>query len=260
MSDVVKTERTDHVMQIVLNRPESLNAMNIPLIEGLSRALDQARDPDVRAVLIRGDGRGFCAGGDISFFAETLKSGQGVPREMPERLHDMIEILCGLPKPVIASVHGPCAGAGMSLVLACDLALAAEDAKFNMAYVGIGLSPDGSSTYFLPRHVGYKKAMEIFTMPRNLEAPEALELGIINRIVPTDDLLQESLTMAKKLASGPTTAFASIKQLLSESFRNDLHDQLQLESDLVCVSGQTEDFQAGIMAFLEKKRPQFTGK
>ena len=148
----------------------------------------------------------------------------------------------------------------MSLVLACDLAVASDDAKFNLAYVGIGLSPDGGSTFFLPRHLGLKKATEIFMMPRNISAEEALELGLINRVVPATDLLEESRAFAEKLAGGATIAFGHIKQLVRDSFRNNLHDQLILESDFVCASSQTEDFQAGVAAFLEKKPPKFTGK
>lgn len=260
MNDVVKTKQYDHVMEAVLNRPESLNAMNIPLIEGLSHALDQARDSEVRCVLIRGEGRGFCAGGDIRFFSEVIGGDKDFPKEMPERLHDMIEILCDLKKPVIAAVHGPCAGAGMSLALACDLVLASEEATFNMAYTGIGLSPDGSSTYFLPRHVGIKKAMEIFTMPRNLSAEEALELGLINRIILPGDFLNECRAMAQKMAKGPTMAYASVKKLLSQSFGSNLHDQLQRETDGVCQTGRSKDFNEGITAFLEKRAPKFLGK
>lgn len=260
MSDVVRIECNDSIMEVVLNRPKSLNAMNPPLIDGFLQAIDQAKDSKVRAILIRGEGRGFCAGGDIAFFAEHLKAGKGVPREMPERLHEMIEAVHALPKPVIAAVHGPAAGAGMSLVLACDLALASEDAKFNLAYVGIGLSPDGGSTFFLPRHVGLKKAVEIFMMPQGITAADALAMGLINRVLPEAELLTASRALAEQLATGPTAAFAHVKQLVQGSFGNNLHDQLALETELVCASGQTKDFHAGIAAFLEKKKPTFSGQ
>ncbi len=260
MDDVIKTECRKQVMEIVLNRPESLNAMSIPLIEGLLSAVERAENPDVRAVLIRGEGRGFCSGGDIAFFKEVIEEGKGVPRNMPDDLHQMIENLRALSKPVIAAVHGPAAGAGMSLMLACDLALASDNAVFNLAYVGIGLSPDGGSSYFLPRHLGVKRAMETFLMPRSVSAQEACELGLINRVVPADKLLNESRALAQQLAQGPTTAFGNVKKLVQQSFANSIHDQLALETDFICSTSQTEDFQAGVSAFLAKEKPRFVGK
>ncbi len=260
MSDVVKAERINGVLEITLNRPDSLNAMNEEVIEGLLQRVEETRPPEVRAVLIRGEGRGFCAGGDIRHFAKLLESGQPVPREMPDRLHEMIECLRQLPKPVLAAVHGPCAGAGFSLVLACDLAIASEESKFNLAYVGIGLSPDGSSSFFLPRHVGMKKATEIFLTGKNMTAQEVLELGLINRIVPATDLLEQGRAMARMLASGPTAAYGRVKELINSSYHNNLHDQLALEAQHICESSTTEDFRAGIAAFLAKKTPEFKGR
>ncbi len=260
MSDVVLGEKNGAVFEIILNRPDTLNAMNYELIDGLYRRIAEAKEDSIRAVLIRGEGRGFCAGGDIRKFAEMAEAGQGVPREMPDRLHDMVENLRALPKPVIAAVHGPCAGAGLSLVLACDLAIAADNCKFNLAYVGIGLSPDGSSSYFLPRHVGSKKAMEIFLTGRNLTSQEALELGLINEVVPADQVLAKGRGWAERIANGPTLAYAKVKRLVGEAARNSLHDQLALETDLICESSTTEDFRSGIQAFLSKQRPVFQGK
>ena len=260
MSDVVKTEQTGPVLEIILNRPDRLNAMNYDLIDGIYQAIEVAKNPSIRAVLIRGEGRGFCAGGDIREFAKLLGSKQGVPREMPDRLHQMVENLRNLPKPVIAAVHGPCAGAGLSLVLACDLAIVAEDSKFNLAYVGIGLSPDGSSSYFLPRHVGMKRALEIFLTGKNMTAAEVLELGLINRVAPSSEVLEQGRQMVQMLAMGPTASYAKVKQLGNASYANNLHDQLALETDLICQSSETDDFRAGITAFLDKKMPEFIGK
>ncbi|MFQ5929443.1 MAG: enoyl-CoA hydratase/isomerase family protein [Acidobacteriota bacterium] len=260
MSDVVKAERNNGILEIILNRPDSLNAMNEALIEGLLQRVEEAHAAEVRAVLIRGEGRGFCAGGDIRQFARLLESGQPIPREMPDRLHEIIEHLRELPKPVLAAVHGPCAGAGFSLVLACDQAIASEESKFNLAYVGIGLSPDGSSSFFLPRHVGMKKATEIFFTGKNMSAQEVLELGLINRVVPAADLLEQGRAMARMLASGPTAAYARVKQLINSSYENNLHDQLALEAHHICECSTSEDFRAGIEAFLAKKTPQFKGR
>ena len=230
MSDVVKAERRNGVLEITLNRPDSLNAMNEALIEGLAQRVAEGRAPEVRAVLIRGEGRGFCAGGDIRHFAKLLESEKPLPREMPDRLHETIECLRQLPKPVLAVVQGPCVGAGFSLVLACDLVIASEESVFNLAYVGIGLSPDGSSSFFLPRHVGMKKATEILLTGRNMTAQEALELGLVNRIVPAADLLEQGRAMARMLTSGPTVAYGRVKELINSSYDNSLHDQLALES------------------------------
>lgn len=269
-SDVVKTERQGAVLEVILNRPDRLNAMNFDLIDGIYRGILQGKDPAIRAVLIRGEGRGFCAGGDIREFAKLLGSTQGaspmgvppmgVPREMPDRLHQMIEQVRALPKPVIAVVHGPCAGAGLSLVLACDLAIVSAESKFNLAYVGIGLSPDGSSSYFLPRHVGMKRALEIFLTGKNMTAEEILELGLVNRVVPAGEVLGEGRQMAQMLAMGPTACYARVKQLVNASYQNSLHDQLALETDLICKSSETDDFRAGITAFLEKRIPEFKGR
>lgn len=265
MSDVVKTERQGAVLEVILNRPDRLNAMNFDLIDGIYRGILQGKDPAIRAVLIRGEGRGFCAGGDIREFAKLLgtKQGaprQGVPREMPDRLHQMVENVRNLPKPVVAAVHGPCAGAGLSLVLACDLAIVSAESKFNLAYVGIGLSPDGSSSYFLPRHVGMKRALEIFLTGKNMTAEEVLELGLVNRVVPAGEVLEQGRQMAQMLAMGPTASYAKVKQLVNASYANNLHDQLVLETDLICQSSETDDFRAGIRAFLDKKMPEFRGK
>lgn len=260
MSDVVKSEIHGDVLEIVMNRPDSLNAMNMDLIDGLYQRVNEAAASDARAILIRGEGRGFCAGGDIHKFAELAEKGQGVPPEMPDHLHEMIENLRKLPKPVIAAVHGPCAGAGLSLVLACDLAIASEESKFNLAYVGIGLSPDGSSSFFLPRHVGAKKATEIFLTGRNMKAQEILELGLVNKIVPADQVLTEARALAAQLAQGPTLAYAKVKELINKSYGNNIHDQLALETELICKSSETEDFRAGVAAFLSKQKPKFAGK
>jgi 2-(1,2-epoxy-1,2-dihydrophenyl)acetyl-CoA isomerase len=260
MSDAVKTKQEGAIFEIIMNRPDALNAMNMELIDGLGAAVIMAGDSDARAVIIRGEGRGFCAGGDIRHFAMLVEKGETVPPEMPDRLHEMVENLTELPIPVIAAIHGPCAGAGMSLMLACDLAVASEESKFNLAYVGIGLSPDGSSSYFLPRHVGSKKAMEIFLTGKNMTAKEVFELGLVNQIVPADAVLNTARQFAAQLAKGPTLSYGKVKRLVHASSHNTLNEQLALETELICESSETEDFRNGIAAFLEKKRPEFHGR
>ena len=172
----------------------------------------------------------------------------------------MVEVLRDLQKPVLASVHGAAAGAGAPLALACDLVIASEEAIFNFAYARIGLSPDGSSTYFLPRHVGMKKTVEIFMTMSTIKAKEAQELSLINWIVPAAELAERTELIAAQLATGPTSTFGRLKKLLNASYDNTLHDQLALESEFICESSKTADFKEGIKSFLEKRMPEFKGK
>ncbi len=260
MNDAVLFEKKGSVAEIILNRPEQLNAMNLDLVEGLARAVDRCRDPEIRSVILRGNGRCFCAGGDIRAFKKWSDEGKPILREMPDRLHEMIEALRELGRPVLASVHGAAAGAGTPLALACDLVIASHDAVFNFAYARIGLSPDGSSTYFLPRHVGMKKATELFMTIPTLKAEEARELGLINWVVPSAELKERTEAIATQLAQGPTQVFAKVKRLLKETYTRTLHEQLDLESELICESSKTGDFKEGIRAFLEKRPPAFQGR
>jgi 2-(1,2-epoxy-1,2-dihydrophenyl)acetyl-CoA isomerase len=259
-SEVVTTKMDGAVLEIAMNRTDRLNAMNQELIEGLQVSLASAHSERVRAVLLRAEGRGFSVGGDIKMFAESLEQTGGVPAEMPDALHDVIERVCDLPKPVLALVHGACAGAGMSLMMACDLAIAADDAKFALAYTGIGISPDGSSTFFLPRIVGWKKATEIFMTAGRMTAAEVHELGLVNRVVAPDQLLDVGRTYAKMLAAGPTQAYGRLKSLLRASYGNSLHDQLALETQHLVETSKTEDFKGGVTSFLAKQVPTFQGK
>jgi 2-(1,2-epoxy-1,2-dihydrophenyl)acetyl-CoA isomerase len=260
MSTAVLYEAKGAVAHVTLNRPEQMNAMNIDLIDGLAAAMDKARSPEVRAVVLKANGRCFCAGGDIRKFNEFIEQGTTIPEAMPDRLHEMVEIMRDLEKPILASVHGPAAGAGAPLALACDLVIAAEEAVFNFAYARIGLTPDGSSTYFLPRHVGMKKAAEIFMTIPTYTAKEAMELGLINWVVPAAELSSKTEAIANQLSEGPTAAFGRLKKLLNATYDNTLHDQLALETKMICDSSTTADFREGIRAFLSKKTPQFTGK
>lgn len=259
MNSAVLFEKKGPVAEITLNRPEQLNAMNLDLIDGLAAAMEKARDPDIRAVVLKANGRAFCAGGDIKAFNQLIEMGKGIIPEMPDHLHEMVETLRNLDKPVLASVHAAAAGAGAPLALACDLVIASENAVFNFAYARIGLTPDGSSTYFLPRHVGMKKATELFMAMPTLSAKESQDLGLINWVVPAAELKERTDFIASQLAQGPTSTFGRLKKLLNASYHNSLHDQLALETKLICVSSETEDFKEGIKSFLEKRMPQFKG-
>lgn len=260
MDKTVITIKEGPVLEIILNRPDRLNAMIPEMFADLKVALDEAKDKEIRAVILRGEGKGFSVGGDIREFAKLGESHQGVLPEMPDALHGCIEQIRDLAKPILAVVQGPCAGAGLSVVLACDLAIASDDCKFNLAYTGIGLSPDGSSTFFLPRHVGLKKATEIFLTGKTMTSQDVLDLGLINRVVKPDELLDQARQMAQMLAMGPTLAFAKVKQLLNQSYTNNLHDQLALETKFFCESSRTQDFRTGVKAFLEKQMPVYEGK
>lgn len=260
MDGIVKTERQGAVLEIIMNRGDRLNAFNLQLFEGLVQALREAEDPAIRAVILRGEGKAFSVGGDIRIFAELAASGRIVPESVPDLLHDAMTRIRQLGKPVLAVVNGACAGAGLSMALACDLVVAASDAKFNLAYTGIGLSPDGGSTYFLPRHVGLKRATEIFLTGKTMTAAEALELGLINRVESADQVLEQGRMLAQMLAAGPTAAFARLKKLLNATFDNDLAAHLKMEARLFSESSATADFQAGVKAFLEKRAPEFVGR
>jgi len=260
MTQLVTTKREGPVFEIIMNRPDRLNALIPQMFDELIEATKHAQDKEIRSVIFRGEGKAFCVGGDIQEFAKVKASGQGVPPEMPDTLHEFIELLRNLRKPVLGVVQGPCAGAGLSLALACDLVIAADNSKFNLAYAGIGLSPDGSSSYFLPRHVGLKRATEIFMTGKTMTSDEAWELGLINRVVPADQLMTEAMQMAQMLATGPTQSYARIKELLNKSFQNDLHTHLALETKLFCECSRTYDFREGVRAFLAKEMPIFKGE
>ncbi|MEM9455857.1 MAG: enoyl-CoA hydratase-related protein [Myxococcota bacterium] len=258
MTETVETVRHGAVFQILLNRPERINALGPELVAGLVAALEQAQNPEIRAVALRGKGPGFCAGGDIKEFGAALDH-DGLDASMLEGLHRCVETIQALPKPVVALVHGPCAGAGVSLMLACDLAIASMEATFNLAYLGIGLSPDGGSTYFVPRHVGRKKAFELFASARTFGVHEALDLGLINRFVPTGELPKAGRDLLMGLAAGPTAALGRLKHLLHQSFDHDLRGQLGAEAQQVEASAKTRDFAEGVAAFIEKRKPIFEG-
>lgn len=249
------------IARIVFNRPKVLNALSVAAAEAFLGACKSiAADSGNRVVVIAGEGRAFMAGGDITAFQgpadEVLKH---VPTIM-EPLHEGLDILAGLAQPVIASLHGPVAGAGMSIALSTDLAIAADTAIFTLAYSKLGTSPDGSSSWSLPRLVGLRKAMEIALLSDVYDAPEALRLGLINRIVPAADLASQTDKLARRLAEGPTFAYGQAKALLRRSLDRSLHDQMAAEAAAFGACIGTADFAEGVNAFLAKRQPTFKGK
>tara|TARA_Y100000588_G_scaffold333355_1_gene372192 strand:- start:46 stop:843 length:798 start_codon:yes stop_codon:yes gene_type:complete len=265
MTETVLYDLNSGIANVTLNRPKALNALNIDLAAALGEALRQAeRDPSVRVVVLRGAGDCFMAGGDLKFFGGLITSEaeerRAVFRSLIHRFHESIVTLRRMPKPVVAAVHGAVAGAGLSVAVACDLTIAADDAYFTLAYCNIGTSPDGGSTFALPRIVGVKKAMEIAMLGDRFDAQTALDHGLLNRVIPTSDFENEVGALAKRLASGPTVALGHTKQLLNHSLNTTLETQLERETEAFANCTASEDFSEGITAFLEKRAAAFTGQ
>jgi 2-(1,2-epoxy-1,2-dihydrophenyl)acetyl-CoA isomerase len=257
----ITLDQRDGVAFLTLNRPDAANGINRELAEELLLAVTSlADDASVRAVLLRGNGARFCGGGDVKHFA-TLGDGLGhYLREITTPLHAAIAQLVRLDAPVIVAVHSSAAGAGMGFVGAADLVVAAESAKFVMAYTGIGLTPDGSSSWFLPRLVGERRALELVLTNRVLSAAEALEWGLITRVVPDGELTAESESLAAQLAAGPTRAFGGAKRLMHQSFEHSLDQHLHSEIEEIARAAGTLDGQEGPAAFADKRAPNFRGE
>ncbi len=249
---------------VTLNRPEAYNAMNGPVMSALlGAAIACDEDDDVRAVLVTGAGPAFCAGGDVVAMAEVgAKTGSAsiFLKELTVPLHGAIATFYRMAKPVVAAVNGIAAGAGFSLAMACDLVVAAESAVFTMAYTGIGAAPDGSSTYFLPRLVGTKRAYELIATNRVLSAADAKALGIVAEIFPDASFAEDARAYAARLAAGPTLALGLAKQLVASSTESSLETQMEFERRAIAACGRTEDFKEGTRAFAEKRKPAFTGR
>ncbi len=251
-------DRDGDVVHLHLNRPEALNALDVPLARALAQAARElCADPQVRAVVLSGVGRAFCAGGDL---AQMQADPVPVARELIEALHEAIVHLNALRSPVLASVHGVVAGAGVSLLLVCDLAIAAEGTRFNLAYVNVGASCDGGSSWSLPRVVGLRKAFEIALLGETLDAAEALRLGLVNRVVPVAELEAQTRRLAQQLASGPTRALGEMKQLLRGSQQASLREQLDAEAAAFLRCAATQDFNDALSAFIGKRPARFAGR
>ncbi|HLJ65584.1 MAG TPA: enoyl-CoA hydratase-related protein [Stellaceae bacterium] len=264
MSDAVKLSVEAGVATLTLNRPQAMNALNAEMVAGINDALERVEhDPEVRVLVITGGGNGFMAGGDIKYFTALTTLSPLERRIQFERfvqtVHPMILRLRRMPQPVIAQVHGACAGFGMSLMMACDLAIAADDAIFTLAYIHLGVSPDGGSTYFLPRQVGAKRAMEIALLGDRFDAAKASQWGLINEAVPFTELQPRVAALARRLAQGPQTALAATKRLIGDSFGRSLEAELQAEAEAFAGCAATGDFTEAVAAFIAKRAPCFTG-
>jgi 2-(1,2-epoxy-1,2-dihydrophenyl)acetyl-CoA isomerase len=266
MSDTVLIGRLEDHPQIAtmtFNRPAVYNAMSDELIHAFRDATQKiAASPDLRALIVSGAGNAFLAGGDVASFharkddptlAESVIPLGGV-------LHEGIIAIRNMPFPVIARIQGACAGAGLSVALACDFAIASDAATFNTAYAKIGLSPDGGSTFFLARMVGMRRATELLMLTDTLSAADALALGLVNRVVAPAALDAEVHEFAVRLSAGATTAFANTKKLLNQALDTPLREQLDAEIGYFAAASKTDDFKEGVTAFVEKRKPRFTGK
>lgn len=253
----VETTRDGGVLTITLNRPDKLNAFNQAMHEGLAAALKDARDSEVRAVVLTGAGRGFCVGQDLTEFKEA-------PGDIGARLraqyHPNVLAIRRLEKPVIAAVNGAAAGAGLSFACACDIRLAADSASFVPAFINVGLVPDSGGTFFVSRLLGPSRAFEWLASGRKLSAAEAHAWGLVSEVVEGDGLAARADELAAQLAAMPTRGIGMTKRLLDQAIGSTLEEQLEREAQLQAVATQTEDFREGVAAFLEKREPRFEGR
>jgi 2-(1,2-epoxy-1,2-dihydrophenyl)acetyl-CoA isomerase len=252
----VEVARDGAVQTITLNRPDVLNAFNRALHKALREALNEARDPEVRAVVLTGAGRGFSAGQDLKEFGET----PDVSDALRESYHPNVLAIRALEKPVIAAVNGVCAGAGLSLACVCDFRIAADDARFVPGFIGIGLVPDAGGTYFLHRLLGAARAFEWMSSNRRLTAAEAHAWGLVSEVVEPDALQARAAEVAAIYAALPTRAIGMTKRLFDQADNATLEEQLEMEAQLQAAATQTEDFREGVAAFLEKRSPKFSGR
>ncbi len=252
----------DGLATLTLHRPERANAIDETVAEDLARAATLlAEDAAVRAVLLRADGPTFTPGGDIRLFRDTAAA------ELPARLRSMIDAyhraidrLTSIDAPLVAAVRGAAAGGGLGLVCAADLVVAADDAVFATGYGAIGMTSDGGNSWFLPRLVGLRRAQELYLTGRRLTAAEAMEWGLVTRVVPADEVDAEAARLAGDLAAGPTRSFGAVRRLLRRSFDTGLRDQLAAEQASIVAAARTADTREGVTAFVERRRPRFTGR
>jgi 2-(1,2-epoxy-1,2-dihydrophenyl)acetyl-CoA isomerase len=255
MADVEVT-REGAVQTITLNRPEKMNAFTRGMHKELNAALKEARDPDVRAVVITGAGRAFCAGQDLTEFSEAGDVGD----TLRATYHPNVHAVRDLEKPVIAAVNGACAGAGLSFACCCDIRIASDAASFVPGFIGIGLIPDAGGTFFINRLLGASRAFEWMTSNRRLTAAEAHAWGLVSEVVEADELPARAAALAEVYAAMPTRGVGLTKRLFDHATTATLDEQLEMEAQLQAVAAQTDDFREGVTAFLEKRPPNFSGR
>ena len=254
-------EQSGGVGRLTLNRPETLNAWTAEFGSELKQVVEgEAADDSVRSVLITGAGRGFSSGADLKAGSDPADDGMpDIRKQLHDIYHPVIVGIRRLPKPVVAAVNGPAVGIGCSLALACDLVMAAESAFFGLAFVNIGLMPDGGSTAFVPPAVGKARAFQMALLGERVPAAQGLDWGLVNWVHPDERLMDEANALVEALAGGPTRSYASAKLALNRFIYGDLDAQLELETELQHALGRTKDFLEGAAAFVEKRAPAFTG-
>ena len=261
MYETILFEKTGGVANVALNRPKKLNAFDGTMHEELYAALDEAaNDDETRCVVLRGEGRGFSAGADLAQIIEGAEGDPDLGEYLRATYSRLVKRMVSMEKPIVASLHGPVYGAGVGISLACDLRVVAESAKFSVAFIKIGLMPDAGVSFFLPRVVGLGRALEMSMTGDPVEAEEALRIGLVNRVVPDEELMEETNALAHRLASMPTAALGKTKLALYASFEGDLDAVLEREAEGQTYCGYTADHKEGVEAFFEKREARFTGR
>ena len=249
------------IARVTLNRPDALNAVNPALACELEQCLqDIATREDIRCVVLDGVGRHFTAGGDVAYFNHLLERGGDIAaqvKQLLDNIHGVINTLRSMPQPVVAAVQGACAGFGVSLMCACDLAVVVEGSVFTLAYCHLGVNPDGGSTWLLPRTIGMKRASELLLLGDRFDAVAARQMGLVNRVVPAAAFAAEIDKLSARLAAGPAKANARGKRLLQQSLQTPLHEQLDAERESFLRCTTEPDFVEGVRAFMEKRKPDF---
>lgn len=261
MSETVLYDVTDGVATITLNRPDGMNSLTFEMKELLRTTVERAAgDPSARAVILTGAGRAFCAGQDLREHADNLAAGKGLDDTVRRHYNPVVLAITTMRKPVVAAVNGVAAGAGAALAFACDLVVASDKAKFATAFTGIGLAPDSGMSWTLQRLVGRAKAAELLLLGEPVKAAEALEMGLVNRVVPADELAPASVELARRLAEGPTAAYGAVKAALDHAATHDLASALEREAVLQDECAKTSDHKNATEAFLKKQQPTFEGR
>ncbi|MGW0531752.1 2-cyclohexenylcarbonyl CoA isomerase [Streptomyces sp. NPDC003032] len=266
MADSVLYEVSDGLATITINRPEAMNAMNTEAKVALREAVRAAAaDAAVRAVLLTATGRAFCVGQDlkehIGFLAADREAGTGQTMStVKEHYNPIVRTLTGMPKPVVAGVNGVAAGAGLGFALAADYRVVADTARFNTSFAGVALTADSGVSWTLPRVVGPGRAADLLLFPRNITAQEAYDLGIANKVVPSDELAAEAVKVARTLAEGPTLAYAALKESLGYAAEHSLDDALDKEEELQGRAGASQDHSIAVQAFIAKEKPKYLGR
>ncbi|MCM2576200.1 enoyl-CoA hydratase/isomerase family protein [Streptomyces meridianus] len=266
MADTVLHEVTDGLATITLNRPDAMNALDVETKEALRDALLQAAaDPAVRAVLLTGNGKAFCVGQDLKEHIGLLEADReagtgGTMNTVREHYNPITTAIATMPKPVVAAVNGVAAGAGAGFAFAADYRIVADTASFNTAFAGVALTADSGVSWTLARLIGHGRAADLLLFPRSVRAEEALDLGIAGRVVPAAELVDEAEALARRLAEGPTAAYAAIKESLAYGAGHSLVETLDKEDELQVRAGASEDHWIAVQAFVKKEKPRFQGR